>query len=121
MGDAKPASEKQIALCIKLGVPEEDAENMSAEEAFKYIQNALGKSPSNSEQLQRTRPPFIAPKVTTYPRELPEKDVMIVRQSCLKAAVELFNTDKVTIGKDSPPLSKFVTGIAEEFERWVLR
>lgn len=50
-----------------------------------------------------------------------DKDRLIVRQSCLKAAIELFNNEKVVIDKDSPPLIEWVLKRAEEFENWVFR
>lgn len=46
----------------------------------------------------------------------------IVRQSCLKAAVEHANNMQFKTDDNSPiNITKIVTGIAEQFEKWVFR
>lgn len=58
----------------------------------------------------------------------PDTNTMIVRQSCLKAAVEVIN---IAVGKQETKMidgklhaeipRKMVTSLAEEFEKWVMR
>lgn len=49
-----------------------------------------------------------------------DKDTLIVRQSCLKAAVELVS-EKVKQEVDRNELAKAILITAEEFEKWVFR
>lgn len=49
----------------------------------------------------------------------PDKDTLIVRQSCLKAAVEIIGKFAFEEGKKIT--SEEITNLAEEFESWVFR
>jgi len=98
-------SDKQKAILEKNGV---DYSNMSYSEASEIIGSILA----------GRNPPVVPkdPKITTseHSEVQPDKDRLIVRQSSLKAAVELgvaWKTDN----------SNEILAMAEAFENWVFR
>lgn len=60
-----------------------------------------------------------SPEVGLTPSPTPDKDTLIVRQSCLKAAVEIL--PKSVKGDTIENIIPTVTKLAEEFEKWVFR
>ena len=99
----KPASDKQIAFLKNNGI---EGSKMSAQEAHKAISEILGDAPA-------LKPAY--PAQTTHKFEYSDKkERLIVRQSCLKAAIEYY--DKQPDGQIVDVLD-----MAEEFEDWVFR
>lgn len=91
-----------------------DATNMSKKEASDAISNIVGGNRQNSQAGHS----FPYPKKTTYPSDDPNKDRLIVRQSCLKAAVKYYDS---LLGLEGNKINKTVLELAEEFEKWVFR
>lgn len=106
---AELATEKQLNMMSRLGI--RILPDMTKGEAFKAIQAYMdSKKPkdiTSTYSQEVTSPPL-------------DKDTLIVRQSCLKAAVEHINNFKPELLKTKEADSE-VLALAEEFEKWVFR
>lgn len=90
---------------------------------FKYNEKAKeGKIYNNivagSLKLIRKAPKDVTSQFET--KQSNDRDVLIVRQSCLKSAVKLYK-DIVHEGISPAGTKELVLGWAEEFEKWVFR
>lgn len=106
------ASEKQLNYMKGLGL--EVPQGCTKAMARQLIEGKVGKGDS------MFKPPQSQPKETTViPAETANRDRLIVRQCCLKAAVEVANA---SLQHDKTPWpSPEILELAEELEEWVFR
>lgn len=106
------ASDKQYALMDRLGI-EYDEAGVSVGEARELIKKKLeSQKPKDVTAQYGEKSPKFKSVDGEYTAQL-DKDTLIVRQSCLKAAVEY--ASKLGTNKDD------TIKLAEEFEKWVFR
>ncbi len=115
----EPATEAQLAMIRRLGL--QAWPDMTKGEAWKMIQQkkegVKPKDVSNeySQARQTSSPPGL------------DKDTLIIRQSCLKAAVEMtqhldsFLTQRGVSPVTVVSVTQTIKEVAEEFEKWVTR
>lgn len=124
------ASDKQYALLEKLGY-EIPKDGMSSGEASEKIKQLLGdkvKAPKDVTQNYNPAGGVASPSANkpqrygsgTQNQDMggTSRDVLIVRQSCLKAAVEVYGNPNL---KDTPINTENILNLAEIFEKWVNR
>jgi len=127
MGKDDPATEKQYRLLgqLKYNVDRE----MTSGEASDLIAQLLSKPKDITKNYsQGGVSPENNQAITSFPHL--DKDRLIVRQSCLKAAVEMTNVCwNIMLVKGTTGVSTMTLDIlrqsvikeAEEFEKWVFR
>ena len=113
----REATDKQYAMMEKLGI-DYNPKGVSISEARMLIANKLGKPLNDFKDIDSARPRDIT---SNYSQEKSspslDKDTLIVRQSCLKSAVEMCASRVATI----PIKTEDIIDIAECFEKWVFR
>ena len=117
--DGREATDKQYAMMEKLGI-DYNPKGVSIGEARMLIANKLGKPLNDFKDVDSAKPRDIT---SNYSQEKSspslDKDTLIVRQSCLKAAVEV-HVCYIHDTKTIQPID-MITKMAEEFEKWVFR
>jgi len=115
----EPATDKQRALMAQLKI--DFPNSITKHEAIKLISDKMEKPKDITKEYDGQRGFDNNHKVSF---SLSDKDILIVRQSSLKAAVEMLSIlgDKAyEWSTGDKPMSFHATKIAEEFEKWVLR
>jgi hypothetical protein len=77
-----------------------------------------GTSPQGGPGTAQPAPPREDPGKPKVP---PNKDQLIVRQTCIKAAVDLLSRDPAYNYVDEDEKAAAITGLAEKLESWVWR
>lgn len=110
--NTEPATPAQLGLMQKLGI--KYPEGISKFNAHRLIGEKIGNSQTGGA---KTKSPLFNHsqsdnQVSKESNGVPNRDKLIIRQSCLKAAVEYIQ---------HKPADKGVLALAEEFEAWVVR